>query len=461
MKDKNIKNYFLLIKNNFHLFLIFSFISLNNCLLEIPLKPKNIKGVPKYRIKIIEPKEYSGIDSMNQTILSNNEGKTKLNANILFLANVKIGSNEQSFNLILDTGSYILWVPLKDSDDKYRISHHYNPTKSSTSVELNEYFEQEYGTGYCNGYYYTDNFKYINKTNFNIKFGAAEATDFNVVESDGIIGLAHYYEDKDENVSFIHMLKKYKITDSLSFSFKFEKDLSIGMSGKLIIGKHEDFLSNKTATCPLLKFDGLANIYWACEMSSLGMENSNYKDESQKNFNIIFDTGTNVIMLPKYYFLNMKKPFYETGCTKIEAEDNSIQIFCSYENRLDFKLKINGYIFTIPKDLIFYEAYGGYYYSRLIFTDDMYIIGNPFFLIFHTFFDKENEKLHFYPENHNFLTEDDSNYFEIILGIIALILIIVCLGYLIYKCIEWNKAKREQNNNFPSSNYHGYNQNFI
>ena len=108
MKDKNIKNYFLLIKNNFHLFLIFSFISLNNCLLEIPLKPKNIKGVPKYRIKIIEPKEYSGIDSMNQTILSNNEGKKKLNANILFLANVKIGSNEQSFNLILDTGSYIL-----------------------------------------------------------------------------------------------------------------------------------------------------------------------------------------------------------------------------------------------------------------------------------------------------------------------------------------------------------------
>ena len=458
MKDKNIKNFFLLFKNNFHLFLIFSYISFNICLVEIPLKPKNIKGVPKYGIKIMEPKEYSGIDTMNQTVLANNEGKTKLNENILFLANVKIGSNEQSFNLILDTGSYILWVPIKDSHDKHRISHHYNPTKSSTSVELDQYFEEEYGTGYCSGYYYTDNFKYINKTNFNIKFGAAEETDFNVEDSDGIIGLAHYYEE--ENLSFIHMLKKYKITDSLSFSFKFEKDLSIGMSGKLIIGKHEDFLSDKVATCPLLKLDGNSKIFWVCEMSSFGMENSNYKNNYQKNFKIIFDTGTNIIMLPKSYYLNMERTFYQSGCEAIEIDD-SIQIFCSHKNRLDFKLTINGHIFTIPKDLIFYETYNNLYYSRLVFTDDMYIIGNPFFLIFHTLFDKENEKLLFYPENHKYIENDDSNLIETIFGIIILIIIILCLGYLIYKCIQWNKAKREENNGFPSSNYHGYNENFI
>ena len=458
MKDKNIKNFFLLFKNNIHLFLIFSLISFNNCLVEIPIKPKNIKGVPKYGIKIMEPKEYSWIDTMNQTVLANNEGKTKLNENILFLANVKIGSNEQSFNLVLDTGSYILWVPIKGSDDKHRISHHYNPDKSTTSIELDESFEEEYGTGYCSGNYYSDIFKYINKTDFLIKFGAAEETDFNVEDSDGIIGLAHYYED--ESLSFIHMLKKYKITDSLSFSFKFEKDLSIGMSGKLIIGKHEDFSSDKVATCPLLKLDGNANIFWACEMSSFGMENSKYQDDYQKNYQVIFDTGTNIIMLPKSYYFNMERKFRQSGCEAIEIDD-SIQIFCSYKNRLDFKLTINGYIFTIPKDLIFYEAYNNYYYSRLVFSDDMYIIGNPFFLIFHTLFDKENEKLYFYPENHKFLENDDSNISEIIFGIILLIIIIVCLGYLIYKCIQWNKAKREENNGFPSSNYNGYNQNFI
>ena len=459
MKNKNSKNILFIIKNNFYLLILFPLFSLDNCLLELPLKPINIKGVPKYGIKIMEPKEYSRIDIMNQTIFANNEGKTTLNANILFLANVKIGSNDQSFNLLLDTGSYILWIPIINSDDKYKITHHYNPTKSSTSVELEEPFKQEYGTGYCKGNYYNDNIKYINKANFKMKFGAAEVTDYNVEESDGIIGLAHYYLNED--LSFIHMLKKYNITDSLSFSFKFEKDLNIGMSGKLFIGKHPDFNSNKTRTCPLINdITSGKNIYWRCIMSSFGMENLNYKAESQRNVEVIFDTGTNIIMLPKEYFNDMKNTFNKFGCYNVITEDKAIQIVCSYENRLDFKLKINGAVFTIPKDLIFYDNYNNYYYSRLIFSDNMYIIGNPFFLIFHTFFDKENELLHFYPENHKFLTDEDSNIFVIIGAIIALIFIIICLSYLIYKCIKWNKEKREYNN-IPSSNYNGYNQNFI
>lgn len=81
-----------------------------------------------------------------------------------------------------------------------------------------------------------------------------------------------------------------------------------------------------------------------------------------------------------------------------------IQIRCSYDNRVDFKLKINGNIFIIPKDLLFYE--NNKYYSRIVFYEDMHIIGNPFFLIFHTLLDIENEKLHFYPENRKFVEKD-------------------------------------------------------
>ena len=217
---KDIKNYILIIENNFHLLLIFYLISLCNCLLEIPLKPTNIKRVPKYRIKLIEPKEYSGIDNMNQTILANNEGKTKLNSNILFLANVKIGSNEQTFNLVLDTGSFLLWVPIINSDDKYSITHHYNPSTTNSESKTKETFKQQYGTGYFSGTLYYDNFKYINSKSFKVKFGAADVTDFEVEGGDGIIGLAHDYDD--EELSFIHMLKKSKVTDSIIFSFKFE-----------------------------------------------------------------------------------------------------------------------------------------------------------------------------------------------------------------------------------------------
>ena len=54
---------------------------------------------------------------MNRTIFIN-EGKTILNTGILFLGNIKIGSNSQSFNLVFDTGSYIIWVPKLDSNDR-------------------------------------------------------------------------------------------------------------------------------------------------------------------------------------------------------------------------------------------------------------------------------------------------------------------------------------------------------
>ena len=53
-------------------------------------------------------------------------------------------------------------------------------------------------------------------------------------------------------MSFIHMLKEYKITDSKSFSIKFGEDLDAGVSGKLFIGKHKDFMSDETIVVPLV-----------------------------------------------------------------------------------------------------------------------------------------------------------------------------------------------------------------
>ena len=42
---------------------------------------------------------------------------------------------------------------------------------------------------------------------------------------------------------------------------------------------------------------------------------------------------------------------------------------------------------------------------------EYYVIGSPFFFAFHTLFDKESEKLHFYPENNENLIK--RNYLDI------------------------------------------------
>ena len=66
----------------------------------------------------------------------------------------------------------------------------------------------------------------------------------------------------------------------------------------------------------------------------------------------------------------------------------------------DFRFEINGNILIVPKIYTFYRTKDGLFYSKVLFVEnEVYIIGSPFFFAFHTLFDRENEKLHFYPEN--------------------------------------------------------------
>ena len=67
----------------------------------------------------------------------------------------------QVFNLLIDTGSSITWVPIKDSKDLFPLTHHYDPSLSSTSIKKSEEpFEIVYGSGSANGSYYSDKITY-------------------------------------------------------------------------------------------------------------------------------------------------------------------------------------------------------------------------------------------------------------------------------------------------------------
>lgn len=249
------------------------------------------------------------------------------------------------------------------------------------------------------------------------------------------------------------MLKKAKITDSISFSFKFDFEKK---NGKLYIGKHDDFSS--AVTCPLLTYTDMYNIYWACQVSGFGLKSTNYEKSSSRTYtNIIFDTGTNILLLPLDYLMDLDSYLSKFGCQKNKNEDNGYQIVCTTYDLPNFTFNINGNTFMIPYYYLFYKS-SSYYVPNVVFEkSDLYIIGSPFFLSFHTFFDKENEKLHFYPMKSEFLNTH-INVISIIAVVIIIILIVAGLTYLCYKYIKWKRAKRELDQNFPSSNY---NANFI
>ena len=442
------------------LFLLINIFQNVLCLLEFPLTVINSTIIPKYKEIILDneiPSYIKEILDKNKNIsksknikIFTESSKIKLISNNLFIAKIKLGSSEQEFNLILDTGSSMTWVPMLNSKDLYRIQHHYDPKNSTSSKKLKETFNIKYGSGSCEGNFYTDKMKYIKDKEFDIDFGVAKATDFPVDGADGIIGLSRLYEDNSK--SFIHMLCRGRITTSKIFSFKLGLNLSEN-SGKFYIGKHDDFNKNNVATCEMINSNYYEKNLWACEMTSFSIINydKTIKLRAKKKISVIFDSGTNVIFLPLSYLEDIQSDLSKMNCQakKIFGERGSInyQLVCLKDTLPDFNFVIGGHTFILPGEYFFYY-YNDYSISKIIFQDsiqfgdNLFIIGSPFFMLFHILFDSYTQELHFYPEKDEFLIKGSWWNLKHIIIVILLILLFICFIIIIILIFFWKKKNK-------------------
>ncbi len=440
-------------------FVSFNFISQNICLLEFPIKIINPLNIPKYKDIQFETAISPNITNINSVINTSFDGKIKKFSEsgdlifietFLLIIQIELGTSNQTFNLILDTGSAITWVPLIQSVDMYEIPHHYNPSISTSSKKLKEDFLITYGSGSCWGSYYKDKMKYINNKEFDLVFGAAEATDFGVKNADGIIGLSKIYDDQSK--SFIHMLCRSGVTTSKLFSFKLGLNITKENRGKFYIGKHEDFNKDNVVTCEMKNSNYFERNFWACEMTSLSVLNLNktVKLTTKKKFSVIFDSGTNAIFLPFFYIEQMKDSLQNMNC--FTRKDSGIgntaryQLVCKGE-ALNFHLVIGGHTFIIPWEYSFYNI-GGYAFSRIFFQqsieniNDVYIIGSPFFMLFHILFDSYSKELHFFPEKDEFLIKGSWWSTNHIIYVLIFGILIISFIALIILLILWKKKNK-------------------
>ena len=59
----------------------------------------------------------------------------------------------------------------------------------------------------------------------------------------------------------------------------------------------------------MINFKSNADIFWACQVTSFGLKNNNYEIKAAINKNLIFDTGTNAIILPLETLYQLKDGF--------------------------------------------------------------------------------------------------------------------------------------------------------
>ena len=326
-------------------------------------------------------------------------GTVNITDSTLFAAEVVIGG--QIFDVILDTGSVNLWVPLINSSDDHEIDRHYIPSK--TAKKTSEKFEIKYGTGSTKGYYYIEDIRFITEIPYRIKFGAASETNFNVKGAHGIMGLAKKYKENDYSPIWT-LYAKHDIA-TRSFSFKYS---DTGLVDMYLGTEHNDFKNtNQTAQCTLLDKSSYDKLLWTCKLHSFGLISKNNKINSTVDFgyNFLFDTGTNTMILPYFLLekltrnLDLRNFNCKEGTTK-----NGIQIICEdFYSLPNVVLEVGNY-YLILNDQMYNEMYVNdikYYVLNVIFEKELIIsiIGQPFFTLFHTRFDYEEKVLKFYSDD--------------------------------------------------------------
>lgn len=336
-------------------------------------------------------------------------GTVKKLESTLFAAEITIGRT-QTFDVVLDTGSVNLWVAGINSNDTAEIRRHYDPDKSETKSKTSETFEVEYGTGKSAGVYYTDLISFITSETHDIKFGVASQTYFDVEGADGIMGLARHYSDKQ--FSKIWMMASKGAISSKSFSFKFISEESVEM---YLGDEHSDFQQeNNTVQCKLLNDGTYQKLLWTCRLYQFGLyskSNITKNATTSCGYPFLFDTGSNVMMLPLETLEQLANDLSRFNCRKYyNTEDKDYRIACEDKNNLpNFMIEVGDHFILLDSSEMYYmnkDDNGNIeYVFKITFQKNLPIalIGQPFFKLFHTKFDYENKVLKFY-------SEDQSNF---------------------------------------------------
>ena len=322
--------------------------------------------ISKYKIDIIQTPEeelknyhLSSLLTKNITTTNNNPYFTIVNLdnffNIQYFGSIFLGSTYQKISIIFDTGSNILWVPYSNCTKCRNYTKKYNPSLSSSSKTLNINKNITYAIGYVNGKIFEDSISlnYNKKNNYiyNQKL-SADYFNFLVVNeeknlsgtvADGVMGLGINNEGNYKN-SFIESLyyqNKIK-TPSFTFYLTNNKEQSRLYFGNILENKYiSNFFNNKKINKCYVPSN--AN-YWLCDIENeIKIYDSNNKESFNfiSTSNLIFDTGTSYIIIPRTDFLQIITYLNKNSFDKCRINQN-YQLICKCNSQYEFgSLSIN------------------------------------------------------------------------------------------------------------------------
>ena len=318
---------------------------------------------------------------------------------------VSFGSNEETFDLQVDTTTSETWIPSLKTTMKVK---KYNISKSSTGQKTNKTFEVEDEDGDVRGKACYDSIK-VGDISLD-HFGFVNVDEFEYEFKDypqGKLGLG-FKQEHGEDFNFIGKLKKNKLIEKEVFSINAE-------SKELIIGELPSQFKNQLyTTCSQSETNDLDDDYrqaWTCELTHLVFN----IDKKQKKMNldlafevdarVTFDSAYPYISIPKRHINNFKTNFMNphfNNTYKEKREDDSTYFVCTDESlvkQASVSFIMEGYAYVIPSEKLFIENDDGEYEMLIRFykeNDDIFSFGSPFVDFFTIVYDYEDREIGFY-----------------------------------------------------------------
>lgn len=318
------------------------------------------------------------------------EGSIVINdyENSQYYGEVALGTPEQTFEVIFDTGSSDLWVAGSQCDDSCGRHAKYDASKSSTYIANGTSFDIEYGSGPVSGYQSIDNMNMGSLVVKNQEF--AEVTNaaglgaaYKLGKFDGILGMAfpvlsvNHVPTAFENVYSQGLVEENLFAFYLGNSRSDKGELTLG-------GMNPDHYTGDITWVPLK-----AATYWEIAMDDMLLDGKSYGTGGEMK--AIVDTGTSIMTGPS---AQVKQIADALGAKEIIEGEFFVK--CDVTANMEFVIDGKTYELT-PEDYLIPD--GDMCLLGLMAMDipeptgPLWILGDVFIRKYYSVFDVANERV--------------------------------------------------------------------
>ncbi|XP_007523179.1 cathepsin E isoform X1 [Erinaceus europaeus] len=312
-----------------------------------------------------------------------------------YFGTISIGSPQQNFTVIFDTGSSNLWVPSMYCTSPACKTHaRFFPSQSNTYSALGNQFSIQYGTGSLSGIIGADQVSVEGLTVAGQQFGESVSEPgqtFVNAEFDGILGLGYPSLAVGGVTPVFDNMMSQNLVDLPMFSVYMSSDPEGGLGSELIFGGYDhSHFSGSLNWVPVTKQG-----YWQIALDSIQVGGTVMF--CSEGCQAIVDTGTSLITGPSDKIKQLQKAIGAQpvdGEYAVECVNRNVMPDVTFIiNGVPYSLQANAYILLDFVDGMEFCSSGFQGLDIQPPAGPLWILGDVFIRQFYSVFDRGNNQV--------------------------------------------------------------------